>query len=144
MNSNDFVVAIERYVGDTTIENTMSNLASPPGKLPGPSGIARAHWYNGLSAEDKAHLSSAVAEAVRTTIFGMLAVLDGARIIDDGNGVFELTYVTEDMRTRLNPPDTDLPTCTTCYILIGMALSPEWLSDVWLECPNCNRSRGAR
>ena len=47
------------------------------------------------------HVNSIIAGAVHEGLFGLFATLDGARVIDDGKGRFELSYVT-DKQTLLN------------------------------------------
>ena len=107
MDSQDFVTAVERYVGDAAIEDTIANLKAPPGRQVLPEVRARSDWYNGLSEEDRIHVDSVIASAVHAALFGLLAVFDGARTIDEGKGRFELTYVT-DQRFLLNPQSIDL------------------------------------
>lgn len=107
MNSQDFVEAIKRYVRDAAVEDTIANLKSPPGRRVSLQERARSDWYKGLSAADAAHVNSVIATAVHEGLFGLLAALDGARTIDDGQGRFELTYVAG-QRVLLNPQSVDL------------------------------------
>lgn len=95
MDSQEFVAAVERYLRDAAIEDTIANLNAPPGRRVLPEVRARSDWYNVLSDEDKDHVDSVIAGAVQAALFGLLAAFDGARTIDDGNGRFELTYVGE-------------------------------------------------
>lgn len=103
MNSEDFVEALKLHVRDVAINGTISNLKSPPGKRVPPNERARSDWYNALSIEESEHVNSVIATAVHQTLFGLLAVLDGARTIDDEGGQFELAYVA-DLRVVLNDP----------------------------------------
>ncbi|MFG6108777.1 hypothetical protein [Stenotrophomonas nematodicola] len=107
MNSQQFVAALEAYVQDAATDATISVLQSPPGRRPPQARRERSAWYNGLSAQDQAQVRSVVAEATATTLFGMLAVLDGARVVDDEKGRFELFH-TGGERTLLNPDGIDL------------------------------------
>lgn len=107
MKSQQFVEAVERYVRDAAIEDTIANLKAPPGRSVLPEVKACSDWYNGLSDEHRAHVDTAISRAAHAAVFGLLAVLDGARTIDDGKGRFELAYVT-DQRTVLNPQTIDL------------------------------------
>jgi len=106
MNSQDFVEAIKRYVRDAAIEDTVANLKSPPGRRISAQERARSDWYNGLSTEGVAHVNSVIATAVHEGLFGLFAVLDGARTINDAKGRFELMYVA-DQRVLLNDPKLD-------------------------------------
>lgn len=103
MNSEDFVEALKRHVRDAAIEDTIANLKQPPGRRVPPQERVRSNWYNALSPEEVEHVNSVIATAVHETLFGLLAVLDGARTIDDQGGRFELTYVA-DQRVVLNDP----------------------------------------
>jgi hypothetical protein len=104
VNSEDFVEALKRHVRDAAIEDTIASLKQPPGRRVPPEERARSHWYNALSAEEAEHVKSVIAAAVHETLFGLLAVLDGARTIDDEGGRFELAYVA-DQRAVLNDPE---------------------------------------
>lgn len=103
MNSEEFVESIKRHVMDAAVEDTIANLKNPPGRRASPQEQARSAWYNSLSDAELAQVNSAIAVAVHESLFGLLAVLDGARTIDDAKGRFELTYVA-DQRTLLNDP----------------------------------------
>lgn len=105
MTSQDFVEAIKRYVKDAAIEDTIANLKNPPGRRISTQERARSDWYNSLSAEEVSHVHSVVATAVHEGLFGLLAVLDGARTIDDAKGQFELMYVS-DQQVLLNDPQS--------------------------------------
>ena len=93
MNSEDFVEALKRHVGDAVIEDTIACLKQPPGRRVPPEERVRSDWYNALTTEEAEHVNSAIATAVHGTLFGLLAMLDGARTIDDEGGRFELAYV---------------------------------------------------
>lgn len=103
MNSQEFVEAIKRHVVDAAVEDTIANLMNPPGRRVSPHERGRSDWYNGLSEEDVAHVNSVIATSVHEGIFGLLAVLDGARTVDEEKGLFELTYVGS-QRVLLNDP----------------------------------------
>lgn len=107
MNSEDFVRAIERHVKDAAIGDTLASLKAPAGRRIPPDVRARSDWYNGLSEIESTHVEGVVKAAVHAAVFGLLAVLDGARTIDDGSGQFELVYVAG-QRILLNPQSVDL------------------------------------
>lgn len=107
MDSEEFVAAVERFVRDAAIEDTIANLKAPPGRRVLPEVRARSDWYNGLSEEDRVHVDSVIASAAHAVLFGLFATLDGARTIDDRQGRFELTYVA-DQRILLNPQSINL------------------------------------
>lgn len=108
MNSQDFVAAIEAHVRDAAIDGTIRNMQSPPGRKIPPSMQMRSDWYNNLSGKDAAYVREVISSAVHASLFGLLAVLDGARTIDQENGRFELYYVAPNDRQLLNPSSIDL------------------------------------
>lgn len=107
MNSEQFVQAIKHYVRDAATDSTMCTLQSPPGRRPPVRKVALSQWYNGLSDQDKANVRAVVGEATHTAVFGVLAVLDGVRVVDEEKGRFELFHVGRE-RTLLNPGERDL------------------------------------
>ncbi|MBR0757293.1 hypothetical protein JQ604_34370 [Bradyrhizobium jicamae] len=103
MTSNEFVEALKRHVRDAAIEDTIANLKNPPGRGVSLQVRALSEWYNALSAEEAKLVNDVIATGVHATLFGLLAVLDGARTIDHDGGRFELVYVADE-RVVLNDP----------------------------------------
>ena len=107
MDSSDFVAAIEKHVRDCAVEGTLAQLRRPSGRRV-PEGLAaRSELFNGLSDADAQRVQAVIQDAAHSAVFGLLAVLDGVRIIDDTRGHFELCQVAEG-RVLINPPDLDL------------------------------------
>ena len=102
MDTEEFVAAIKRHVRDAAVADTLTNLKNPPGRRISPAERARSDWFNGLSAIDAAFVERIVASSADEAIFGLFAVLDGSRVIEDGR--FELAHVNE-KRVVLNDPD---------------------------------------
>lgn len=105
MNNEKFIEAIRHHVLDAAIEDTIANLKNPPGRRVAPHERAASDWYNSLKDDEITFVNSTVTKAVHEGLFGLLAVLDGARTIDDGAGKFELIYAS-DQRILLNDPKT--------------------------------------
>ncbi|NJS36661.1 MAG: hypothetical protein HC765_09975 [Brachymonas sp.] len=103
MNSENFIDLVKIHVKNVAIKNTIEVLKQPPGRRVPPNERTRSNWYNALAADEVEHVNSVVSTAVHEALFGLLAVLDGARTIDDVGGRFELTYVS-DKRVLLNDP----------------------------------------
>lgn len=104
MNSEEFVDAIRHHVEDAAVQDTIAALRQPPGRRVSPTERARSNWYNSLSPDQVEYVNSSIASAVHEALFGLLAVLDGARTIHDGGGRFELTHI-GDRRVVLNEPN---------------------------------------
>lgn len=107
MNADEFVSAIQRYVLESSVGSTISNLAHPPGRRVAPDLLARSEWFNSLSAAEVDMLRAVAGEAARSAVFGFLAVLDGTRVIDSEKGTFELHHVGREKRL-VNPSGIDL------------------------------------
>jgi hypothetical protein len=105
LNSEQFVEALKRHVRDAAIADTIAMLKDPPGRRVQSRQRKQSDWYNGLSAEGADHVNGAIAEAAHAALFGILAVIDGARKIDNEGGRFELIYV-ENQPVVLNDRDS--------------------------------------
>jgi hypothetical protein len=102
MNTEMFVAAIKRHVRDAAIDDTIKKLVSPPGRRVSDALKARSAWYNNLHEADAALVRDIISCAVDEAIFGIFAVLDGSRVIDDGR--FQLLHVGEE-QVLLNDPE---------------------------------------
>lgn len=104
MNNQDFVDALKTHVVTAAVDDTIANLAHPPGRRVSEEERTLSDWYNQLSPGDAANVRKALAKVSHQAVFGLLAVIDGVRTIDDGTGRFELTYLAQ-ARTVLNNPE---------------------------------------
>ena len=104
MNSEEFVLAVERHVVDAALVDTIAALKAPPGRGVTAAERAVSNWYNGLPTGDVEFVHQIIDSAVREAVFGFLAVLDGARNVDQGLGSFELIYAAPGVRNLLNDP----------------------------------------
>ncbi|MFN5542777.1 MAG: hypothetical protein ACK45Y_03030 [Betaproteobacteria bacterium] len=108
MDTDEFVQSIKQYVLEAATNNSLTNLASPPGRRVLPAERMRSDWYNGLPEKEAEYVREIVAYATHSAIFGLFAVLDGSRVIvDDKDARFELTYVSgiDETRILLNDPN---------------------------------------
>jgi hypothetical protein len=83
VNADEFVEALHLVVYEAAIEDVLSVLADPPGRRPRPELTELSAWVNDLSGEDRERLGGVIRLAVDHAVFGMMAVLDGVRVIDD-------------------------------------------------------------
>lgn len=104
MNSETFVEALRQYVLNAAVDDAIANLKRPPGRSVSANERLCSEWYNALSSDDADKVRQAAFAAAHGALFGVLAVLDGSRTIDDENGTFELTYTAKE-RVLLNDPD---------------------------------------
>jgi hypothetical protein len=110
MNAAEFVAAIRSEVQDSATEEVMSLLQRPPGRRPAPALATLSQWFNGLSEADRQRVKEVAALASHQAVFGFLAVLDGARVIEDpaDRGTLELRHVKAGQPTLLNGPSGPL------------------------------------
>jgi hypothetical protein len=103
MNAQDFVAAIRSVVMDAAVADTLSVMKRPPGRRPADELVELGAWYDGLGDSERAMLNRVLALVARNAVFGLFAVLDGARKVDPDATVqdyFELRHVhgtTEDV-----------------------------------------------
>ena len=110
MNAADFVDAVRTEVRDAATEGSMSLLGRPPGRRPDPELVRLSQWFNALPEIDKGRVREVAALASHQATFGILAVLDGVRVIESGpdRGALELWYVKGTRSTLLNDPNGPL------------------------------------
>jgi hypothetical protein len=94
MNAEEFVDAVRTSVMFGSVDGTIALLTEPPGRNPAPELLAISRWYLALGAHDRDMLRRALAVASHGAVFGVFAVLDGARRIDDEERAaeFQLWY----------------------------------------------------
>ena len=107
MTPEEFITKIRQVVFEPAINGTMSLIEKPPGRRPSEDLVALSKWFLQLSDTDKKMLQSAIALAAHGATFGMLAVLDGVRQIDDTpqKGTLELSYIKDGQSVLLNDPN---------------------------------------
>jgi hypothetical protein len=104
MTSEEFAQAMADQGSEASVRMTVENLEQPPGRRPKPPLVRRSEWFKGLSESDRQMLIEVVREAAENAVFGVLAILDGARVIEDSEekGELELYYVKGHERVLLN------------------------------------------
>lgn len=110
MTPVDFVMKIKLVVYDATLDICRAIMLKPPGKRPSPQLRELSSWYNQLSEPDREKVRSAIELATHQSIFGMLAVLDGVRQVEDteSKGIFELRYLKDGQAKLLNDPEAEM------------------------------------
>ena len=106
MNTKAFIEAIVEVVRDATISDVLENLKEPPGRRPHKDDIELSQWYTKLTKEDVENIIKVISKSVDGSVFGVLAVIDGVRAIEDnGEGTLELTYKDNSGSILLNNPN---------------------------------------
>lgn len=104
MNAEQFVDAIKTQVRDAATSGVISLIERPPGRRPSSNLVSLSQWFNKLHVVDKKRVREVAAMASDQATFGMLAVLDGVRIIENeaDNGRLELRHIKDSESTLLN------------------------------------------
>jgi len=95
---------------DPAVMGVLSTFESPPGRKPSEALVLISTWFSALADADRRHVASAMRLAAQSTLFGVLAVLDGVRSIDDPpHGELVLSWrPPHGTVSSLNPEDMDL------------------------------------
>ena len=109
MTVEDFVRNLKIQTSDAAVKGVIKNLENPPGRKASSEMVASSEWFLGLDASDKAALQRALKDAAELAVFSFLCVLDGVSVIenDHDQGDFELFFVKNGERLRLNDPSRD-------------------------------------
>lgn len=104
MNSEKFIDALKYHVRDAAVEDIINKLKIPSGRRILPQAKALSEWYNDLSEENISNINTIISLTAHDVLFGVLAVLDGARAIDEEKGQLKLIYKTSEHDVILNDP----------------------------------------
>jgi hypothetical protein len=104
LDSEDFIKAIVSWVRDSAVDDTLSVMEEPPGRRPRKKDVELSEWYNKQSISDKEMIKKALFEAVDASLFGIFAVIDGVRTIEDtqNKGVFKLYFEKDGEKKLIN------------------------------------------
>jgi hypothetical protein len=84
MTAEEFVAAIKMTVHDAAVGAVLEAVEAPSGRKPPPSVVQLSSWYKALPESDKRHVQAMVLQGVHAALFGLFAVIDGARVVEDG------------------------------------------------------------
>jgi len=109
MDSEKFVEAVREHAMVAAVADTMTYAQSPPGRRVLEDTRRRAEWIRSREPSELRYIEELVQLAAHTATFGVLAILDGVRSLDDSEsrGKFILIYEEDDRRTVLNPEGGD-------------------------------------
>lgn len=107
MTPEEFVNALREVVLARAVDSTLAAIENPPGRRPARELVEANAWFNGLSEQDRAHLRGVATMVAQQAVFGMLAVLDGARVVEDTQekGEFHICFRKGGEEWELNPPN---------------------------------------
>lgn len=104
MDAKQFVDIIRTTVMNSAVDEIVATLLQPPGRRPDQDIVDLSKWYLSMDARDREMLERAFAEVSHAAVFGLLAILDGVRRVDNEQppGILELWYVGHEGRVKLN------------------------------------------
>jgi hypothetical protein len=104
MSPEEFVSALRVHVMRAAVDDTIDAIVNPPGRKPATELTQLSTWFRGLDEADRSMLRRAFVEVSHIAVFGVLAVLDGVRPVDEHQppGALELWYEGREGRTKLN------------------------------------------
>lgn len=107
MTPEEFVDALREVVLKRAVDSTLSTVEKPPGRRPRRELVETSAWFQGLSDQDRARLRDVASMVAHQAVFGVLAVLDGARVVEStpDKGTFKLAFQKGEKKWDLNPPD---------------------------------------
>ena len=83
MKAEHFVKSLQEECRDSAVKGCVEDFVSPPGRNPDKSLTELSKWFSSLADLDKRMVIRAMGEAADSTLFGVLCVLDGVRVIED-------------------------------------------------------------
>ena len=109
MTTTEFVEKIRQVVYNSTVTGCLSLMQKPPGRKPSPQLAALSQWFNQLSESDKGKVRDVIELAARQSVFGVFAVLDGVRQVEDteSKGILELRHLKDGQSQLLNDPNAE-------------------------------------
>jgi hypothetical protein len=106
MTSRQFVDMIQRNVCEGGASGYVNSLKKPAGRAPHESLVRQSMFYNGLTLDQQRVLETIVRDAVAAGVFGLLCILDGVTLAEQGSPTdrLELYHIHGGERTLLNGP----------------------------------------
>ncbi|MGZ5445471.1 MAG: hypothetical protein ACXW5U_23435 [Thermoanaerobaculia bacterium] len=83
MTAEELMAGIKLAVHDSATADVIASVQAPAGRKPAPALLQLSGWYNALSESDKTNVRAMVLHGVHAALFGVFAVIDGVRAIED-------------------------------------------------------------
>ncbi|WP_263915068.1 hypothetical protein [Achromobacter sp. 79A6] len=84
MNRQEFIAAIKRHVQQQAVDDLIATYIAPPGRRPSDQLSKIAQWRARLTVNEQSLFDAVISESVRVALFGVFAVVDGVRCVDQG------------------------------------------------------------
>jgi hypothetical protein len=83
MDAEEFVAVIRQHVQEQAVKDLIKTFTAPPGRKPRDMLVKVSEWRARLTSDEQKLLDDVIAESVRVALFGLFAVIDGARVVDN-------------------------------------------------------------
>jgi hypothetical protein len=105
MTPEFFVESLEKHCRDSAVKDCIANFMEPPGRKPAELLVRLSNWFRALPPNDQEMVALAMKESADATLFGVLCVIDGGRVIEDGpeKSEFELAALRQGSRSVISP-----------------------------------------
>jgi hypothetical protein len=111
MNAQEFVSAIRTFVMVPAVSDTVAAVRSPPGRRPASELKELSAWFGSLSNHDQVMVERMLEMVAQGAVFGVLAVIDGARKVASSKETpeyFELRHMHGTTQDILSGPNGEL------------------------------------
>jgi len=108
MTPETFVSILKTECRDSAVTSCIASLEAPPGRRPAPDLVALSQWFRSLAESDRRSMESAMRMAADATLFGVLSVIDGVRVVesDPEKSEFTLTATKTGVVSVISPSET--------------------------------------
>lgn len=110
MDQREFVRLLNAVVLEGLSSDVVSAWQHPPGRLRSEEKSRRSDWLETMNSEERALLEAFGADVARAAVFGVLAVLDGNRKVEEPEiGHLELRHVSHGRSELLASSAMEMP-----------------------------------
>lgn len=82
MDAEEFVAVIRTHVQEQSVKDLIKTFTAPSGRKPRDMLVKVSEWRARLTSDEQKLMDDVIAESVRVALFGLFAVIDGARVVD--------------------------------------------------------------
>ena len=82
MDAKEFVETIRKHVQEPAVKDLIKTFTAPSGGKPRDVLVKVSEWRARLTSDEQQLFDEVIKESVRVALFGLFAVIDGARVVD--------------------------------------------------------------
>ena len=107
MKREEFAKYLREWMLVSITKSELERLEKPSAKNPDLRDIEKSEMFRNLSDSEKSVLEKIVFDTAKSTIFSFLVMIDGCGWFLDNKGEFELNFVKNNEKTKLNSPNQE-------------------------------------